>query len=126
MYRLLLKLFLLFTPSTVFLKLQLSTLLIKVFECKIIDRRELSSLINAGHIHHFVAYYKTYIKCYFAIIYNVCYYCGFFIWISLLAIILRSNPVIIATLNNHIINLACFNHYGQKIDNIVFIFCIII
>lgn len=123
MPRLLLKLHPLFAAPTAFSKVQLSTLLIKTFERRAIDISEFLPTINARHIRCSVTSYKTQVKSCLAIINGVCYYCRFFVWPLSLAIILKSNSIVVAALNNHIINLPCLNHCGQKIDE--YYFCLL-
>lgn len=121
--RLLLKLLLLSAALTAFSKAQSPTLLIKAFKQRTIDLSEFVPTINAGYNCCSVRHYKTQGEFYFAIMNGVCCCCKLFDWLSLLAIILRSNPVVIAVLKNHVINLACVNYCGQNIDQ--YYFCLL-
>lgn len=105
-----LKLILLFTAPTAFPKAQLLTLLIKAFEYKTIDTSEFFFTIDAEHIYCSIPCYETQVESSFAVIKGVCFCCGLFIWLLLLVIVLRSNTVVVATLNNYIINLTCFDY----------------
>ena len=103
-------------------KAQLLILLMEDFERRAIDTRDFPPTIDIGHICHSITRYKTYVKSYFAIINNVCYYCGLFVWLLLLAVVLKSDLVIIAALKNQVINLTCLNHCDQEIDEYCFCF----
>lgn len=81
------------------MKLQLLILFIKVFKYRIIDTNEFFSRINTRYIYYFIAYYKKHIKSYVVIINRIYYYYGLFIYLLSLAFILRSDLVIIATLD---------------------------
>lgn len=116
------KLLLLSATSTTFLKAQFSTLLIKIFECKAIDTSEFLPIIDAKHICCSVACYKIRVKSYLAVINSVCCYCGLFVWPLSLAIVLKSDPIFIAALNNHIMNLVYLDYYDQKVDKYCFCF----
>lgn len=97
-------------------KTKLSTLLIKTFEPRNINISEFCLTIDAGHIFYFVTCFKIHVKSCLLIMNGVCCYCGLFVWPSSLAVILRSNFIVVTALNNHVINLACLNYCGQKID----------
>lgn len=118
-----LKLFLLFIALTIFLKTQFLTLLIKTFKCKAIDINKFSSTINIGYIYYFIACYKAYIKSCFFVINSIYYYYKLCIWPLSLTVVLRSDLFIVVVLNNHIINLTCFDYSGQKIDE--YCFCLL-
>lgn len=108
--KLLLKLLLLSTLATAFSKLQFPTLLIKAFEYKVIDIREFPPTIDTWYICCSIAYYKIHAESCFAIINTFYCYCKLFVQLSLLAIVLRSNTIIMTVLNNHIINLISLNY----------------
>ena len=101
-------------------KAQLLTLLVKDFEHRTIDTRDFLPIIDVGHICHFVAHYKTNVKSCLAVMNGVCCCCGFFVWPSLSAVILKFDPVVVAALKNQVINLTCLNHCGQEIDEYCF------
>lgn len=83
---------------------------------------EFPLIIDAGHICYSIVHYKIQVESYLAIMNNVCCYYGLFVQSLPLAVILRSDPVIVAALNNHVINLACLDYYDQKIDKYRFSF----
>lgn len=68
------------------------------------------------HICYFVVFYEKYLESYIAIMNKVCYCYGFFVCLLLLAIIWRSDLVIIITLDKYAINIAFLNHCSHKID----------
>lgn len=111
-----------FTSLTAFSKTQLLGLLIKSFECRAINTSKFLSIIDARYICCFVTCYKTQVEFCLAIINSICYYCRFSIEPSSLAIILRFDLVIMAAINNYVINFACFDHSDQKIDGYCFCF----
>lgn len=79
-------------------KPQLSTVLIKVFEHRVINIKQFPSIIDIGHIHCFVLCYKWYIKSYKAMINGICYYYRFFVYLLLLVVDLKLNFVIVTVL----------------------------
>lgn len=81
------------------------------------------SIIDARYIYHFVAYNKIHIEFCLIVMNSVCCCYRLFIQPLLLAIILRSNLDIVATLNNYVINLAFFDYYYQEIDE--YCFCLL-
>lgn len=62
--------------------------------------RDFPPIIDAGHICHFVTCYETYNESCFAIINDVCYYFKLFVWPLSLAVILKSDPVVVIALKN--------------------------
>lgn len=103
----------LFVAQTTCLKVQLLTLLIKVSERK-------ATTLDAGHICCSMAYYENHVESWVAVINNICCYCGLFIWLSLSVVVQRSDPVIVTPLKQHVINLACLDFCGKKIDEYCF------
>ena len=97
-------------------KAQLPTLFVGDFECRAIDTRDFPPTIDARYIYRSVACYETHVESYLAVMNGVCCYCGLFVWPLSLAVVLKSDPVIMAALKNQIINLTCLNHCGQDID----------
>ena len=101
-------------------KAQLSTLPVGDFECKAIDTKDFSSTIDARHS---VARYETQIKSCLAVMNGVCCCCEFFVWPLSSAVVLKSDPVVVAALKNQVINLTYLDHCGQKIDE--YYFCLL-
>lgn len=99
---------------TIPLKLQIPTLLIKAFECRVIDINKFSPLIDAGYIYFSITRYERYIKSHIAIINGVgCYY-GLFTCLLPSSIILKSDPMVTTALNKDKIKIAFLDYYGQK------------
>ena len=84
--------------------------------------RDFLPTIDAGHICRSVAYYKTHVESYLAVINSVCCCYGLFVWPLSLAVILKSDLVVMVALKNQVINLTCLDHYGQEIDEYCFCF----
>ena len=104
-------------------KAQLPTLLVGDFERRAIDTRDFPPTIDAGHICRSVACYETHVESCLTIINGICYCCALFVWPSSLAVILKSDPVVVATLKNQVINLTCLDYCGQEIDE--YHFCLL-
>lgn len=101
------------TPTT-FLKLQIPTLLIKAFECKVIDTNEFSLIIDGRYICLSITCYEKYVKSHITIMNGVgCYY-GLFTCPLPSSIILRSDPMVTAALNKDIIKMPFLDYYSQK------------
>lgn len=96
---------------TASLKVQFQTLFKKIFECRAINISEFFPTIDARHICCSVAYYEIQVKSCLAIMNGVCCYFELFVWPLSLVVVLKSDLVVVAILNNHVINLACLNHY---------------
>lgn len=60
--------------------------------------------------------YKKHIRSFVIVISGVCYYCGLFVSLSSLVVVLRSNLGVAITLDKDATNMAFFNHYGWEID----------
>lgn len=74
--------------------------------------KEILSIIDIKYIYDSIIYYKKYVKSCIAIINRVYYYCGVFVFLLLLVIVLRSDFIIIIALNKDIINIIFFNHFS--------------
>ena len=114
--RLSLKLPPLFASPIASSKAQLPTLLVRNFERRVINTRDFLLTINAGHICCSIACYETHVESCLTVINGVCCCCGLFVWPLSLAIVLKSDPIIVVALKNQVINLTCLDHCGQEID----------
>ena len=74
------------------------------------DTNKFPLIIDAGYIRHFVTHYKRYFESDVAIISRICCGCRLFISLLLLVVVLRSDPVIVAALDKHAMNMAFLNH----------------
>ena len=79
-------------------KAQLPTLFIGDFERRAIDTRDFPPTIDAGHIRCSVACYKTHIESFLAVMNGVCCCYGLFVRPSSSAVVLKSDPVVVAAL----------------------------
>lgn len=102
-------------PSTS-LKLQLLTLIIKAFKCRVIDTNEFPFIIDVGLIYHSVVRYESYDGSCVVVISRIydCYRLFTSLWS--LAIVLRSNLMVMVVLNKDTINMTFFNYCGRKFD----------
>ncbi len=102
--------------STALLKSQLPTLLIKAFECRVIDTNEFPSIIDAEYIRCSIAHYKRHIESCIAVTSGVCCCCRLFVSSSTSIVVLRSDSVVMAALDKDAINIAFLDHCGWEID----------
>ena len=79
-------------------KAQLPTLLVGDFERRAIDTRDFPPTIDTGHIRRSVARYETHVESFLAVINGVYCCCGLFVRPLSLAVILKSDPVVVAAL----------------------------
>ena len=84
--------------------------------------RDFPSIIDAGHICCSVACYETHVESCLAIMNSVCCCYRLFVRPSSLAVVLKSDPVVVSALKNQVINLTCLDYCGQEIDEYCFCF----
>ncbi len=112
------------TILTTSLKSQLSTLLIKIFEHKVIDTNEFLPIIDAWYIRRSVTRYKRHVESCVAVMRGVCGCCRLFISSLSSVIILRSDFMVVAVLDKDTINMVFLDHYGWEIDEYQFYYSI--
>lgn len=91
-------------------------LLIKTFEYKVINTNEFSLIINIRHTCYSIIHYKKCVKSFIIVINKVCYYYELFVCLSSLAVVLRFNPLVGATLDKNIFNMDFFDYYSQEMN----------